>query len=90
MHPNSLDAFAAAQAAGTFGDRHKMILRALRDHGPMTDRSLTRMLGFVEPNAVRPRVSELVKRGVLRQVGNVREEATGKTCRLVAIREKEA
>ncbi len=87
MHPNSLDAFAEAQASGVFSERHQMILRIVRDFGPLTDRAVQRALGFADGNAVRPRVTELVKRGVLREVGNIKDETTGKTVRLVALKE---
>ncbi len=44
--------------------RAAAILAWLAAHGPATDREVMRGLGFVEPNAVRPRISELIDAGL--------------------------
>lgn len=52
---------------------------------PLTDRQIMRGMGFSDMNAVRPRISELIDGGVLREVGNVIDETTGKVVRLVEV-----
>jgi hypothetical protein len=64
--------------------RENAILLLLRSRNtPMTDREIVRSLGFSDMNAVRPRVTELVTKGYVREVGSVRCEITGKTVRRV-------
>jgi hypothetical protein len=42
-------------------------------------------LRFTETNQVRPRITELVKRKLLHEVGRKKCDTTGKTVRLVSI-----
>lgn len=50
---------------------------------PVTDRQVMRALGFVEPNAVRPRITELIAEGWAEEVGAMKCRETGKSVRLV-------
>lgn len=69
-----------------FGKRALAILAWLREHGRATDRQVMLGLGYREPNAVRPRITELIEALELEEVGSVTCSFTGKTVRLVAIR----
>ena len=55
-------------------NRRAMILCALTR--PMTSRELTYRLGFQEPNAVRPRLTELEKMGKVRVIGKRKDPIT--------------
>ena len=65
--------------------RARMVLEWIRANGRATDRQVMAGLGFADGNAVKPRISELVKLGALREVGSARCPATGKTVRLVDV-----
>lgn len=84
VHANSLAAFRAE--APTLSRRSEMVLDWVRSHGPATDRQVMDGLGFRDPNAVRPRVTELVLDGLLVEIGTTRCTTTGKTVRLVDVR----
>ena len=86
MHRNSLEAFESegprlgARAAAI----HALVLKSGRT---WTDRQLMTALGFTDPNSCRPRVSELLKAGMLSECGSVTDEVTGKRVRLVRAKE---
>jgi len=44
---------------------------------PLTDRQVMKVLGYVDPNKVRPRISELLDFEFLLKVGNVKDVTTG-------------
>ena len=56
----------------------------LKCYDARADREVMRMLDFTDMNKVRPRITELVDAGVLREVGTVKDETTGRHVRLVA------
>ena len=86
MHQHSL---AALQEEGPkLSQRCEMIYNALKRHGAMTDRQLMEHFGFNDPNTIRPRVNDLLKRKVLFECGEREDAVTGKTVRIVAIRSK--
>lgn len=76
---------AHAQSLGMISRRAAQVLAWVREHGRATDRQVMAGLGFQDPNAVRPRVTELVQLGALREVGSTRCPVTGKTVRLVDV-----
>jgi predicted transcriptional regulator len=81
-HPNS----AASLKKTDKAERYRLIISALeREQKPMTDREIARYLGFSDMNAVRPRITELVQAGTIRDAGNKRDETTGRTVRTVAL-----
>ena|SRR5689334_819583 len=91
MHQNSLKAHSEESANFTL--REKLILEVLRCYdnrtrwnGGLTDREIMKRLGFRDPNAVRPRLTELIERGVCEECGSVQDADTGKTVRLVRIK----
>ena len=81
MHENSLQAYR--QERKKFSEREMLVLAWLDMHGPATDRQVMRGLKFSEPNAVRPRITELVDAGLLVEIRSVRCPETGKTVRVV-------
>lgn len=85
VHHNSLEAYYQGNLA-LFQRREREVLKALAETGSaMTDRQIQEFLDYQEAGAVRPRITGLVKRGVLQQVGSTTCEHTGKTVRLVRI-----
>lgn len=83
MHRHSLDAYVAGRV-DLFPARSRAILSTIEAAGvPMTDRGIMLALKFTDPNRVRPRVTELVGAGVLREVGEQRDPETGRPVRLV-------
>lgn len=90
IHPNSIAAYWEGRL-DLFGKRHQQVLRALRlARGPLTDREVMIALGFSDPNAVRPRITELVDAGVLVEVDSVECPVTGKRVRRVKAATREA
>ena len=87
MHANSLAAHAEEKESGRLSDRCTLILGALREIGPSTDRQIMNHLDFSDMNSVRPRVTEMVKAGILQEsLITVCDSATGKMVREVRIR----
>jgi hypothetical protein len=82
MHANSL----AAYATSDFGDRERAILRILLGSScPLCDREIMERLSFTDPNKVRPRVTEMIKAGILRECGNVPDAQTHRAVRTVGL-----
>jgi len=82
VHENSRRTYH--EEAATIGKRAMDVLRFYRHcGGAVTDRDCMSALGFTDMNSVRPRITELVKAGVLREAGEVEDRITGKRVRLV-------
>lgn len=81
MHENSLQAYRQERKKLT--QRALLVLAWIDLNGPATDRQVMHGLKFSEPNAVRPRITELVDAGMLVEVESVRCSETGKTVRVV-------
>ena len=89
IHPNSVAAYWEGRT-DQFGKRTQAIIGVLRNaRGPLTDREVMTALRFSDPNAVRPRLTELVDAGLAIQVCDVRCPVTGKTVRLVKLATRE-
>ncbi len=83
MHANSLKAFSEARA--TLGTRCLSILKVITESAaPMTDREVMAAMGQSDPNYVRPRITELKLKRLVFEVGETKDEVTGKTVRLVS------
>ncbi len=66
--------------------RTRLVVGVLRNaRGPLTDREVMTSLGFVDPNAVRPRITELVDAGIASEVDRVECPITRKTVRRVKL-----
>ena len=79
MHPNSLEAYE--QEKERLGARAFQVLESYAG-APMTDRDVMKFLRFTDMNAVRPRITELVERGLLVECGKTCDPATGRNVRL--------
>lgn len=84
LHENSLSAYYAGRLE-VFPRRTVEILGALSQVGRATDRQVCEHLGFTDMNAVRPRLTELVKSGVVEEVGRVLDPTTDRHVRLLRI-----
>lgn len=83
VHQNSIDAYY--QEEPRLSRRALAICDWLEVHGPATDRQIMQALGFREPNAVRPRITELIDMSKVREVRSTRCPVTGKTVRVVDV-----
>lgn len=82
MHYNSLSAYY--NGIPKLSKRESVIHQFfLETGGCYTDREVMKELGFIETNQVRPRITELIKKNLLRQVGSKKCETTGQKVRLV-------
>lgn len=81
VHKNSVAAYHEEKKK--LSTRALLIAAWVQMHGRSTDRQVMIGMGFSEPNAVRPRITELVDAGELVEVDSVRCEVTGKTVRVV-------
>ena len=54
------------------GKKQRVVYDAISAHPDCTDLELTKLLGFVDPNNVRPRRFELVELGLVKSVGKKR------------------
>jgi predicted HTH transcriptional regulator len=77
MHSNSLTAWHELDPDG----RKAAIIDAMCGQA-MTDREVKNNLSLPDMNCVRPRITELVKDGLLLEVGSKKDEATGRTVRV--------
>ena len=85
MHDNSLAAYK--EEVGAFGERAQQVVGTIARLGVATDKQVAQAMGFAHKSAVQPRISELVKAGVLTECGRVRDPETRKTVRQVCLRE---
>jgi hypothetical protein len=85
VHANSRAAYASGRL-DHFPRRAREILAIFeRATKPLTDREVMIELGRSDPNAVRPRITELVEAGVLVELDPVVDLATGKRVRACKI-----
>ena len=83
IHQNSLTAYREERPK--LNGRKKIIFDYVCRHGACTDREIMSALGFREPNATRPRVTELIQLGILREVDSIKCDITGKSVRRVDV-----
>jgi hypothetical protein len=83
VHINSLIAYHDEHK--TFNEREKLIYGQLMFAGRQTDREIKDALFSLsaDMNTVRPRVSDLIEKGWVKEVGQKRDAVTGKTVRIV-------
>lgn len=84
IHANSLEAYHDGEM-GAFTKRESEILSAFDRLGVLTDRECLSALNYPDMNAVRPRITELIQKGVLSEVGETKCPVTEKTVRLCKI-----
>ena len=83
IHQLSLEAYWSETPK--LGKRTLLIYDWLKKFGAATDREIQVALGFTEPNSVRPRLTELKKRGLIKECDVVIDSLTHKRVRKVAI-----
>jgi len=90
MHQNSLFAIQQQRDSGKLSQREQLILQVLENdtlqHLGRTDRMIMNALKFTDMNAVRPRITEMVKKGVLEECGDTMDPATQQRVRRVRIK----
>lgn len=87
IHPNSIEAYHTLDRE----TRRKLIFNTYQDrpNDCLTDREVAKIMGFEDMNLCRPRITELVKSGLLAEVGKTRDFLTGKTVRQCCLAEKQ-
>ena len=85
MHENSIKTYGEekvrlSKRAVTIYDTFKA-----NPHLQFTDRMILKKLSQTDPNYVRPRITELIKAGLLIECGKVNCHETGKTVRVVKL-----
>ena len=85
MAVNSLLAYWSGKE-DLFGKRELDVLKAIEKLQRATAREVMLHLGFVDPNAVRPRICELLKDGVIEEVGDRIDSITGKSVAIFALK----
>lgn len=86
MHKNSIEAYSHGNESGELSKRATLVLGKIRQLGVCTDKEVMRALGFSDPNAVRPRITEMLKSGVLEEVGDVTDPDTNRPARRTRVR----
>ena len=71
--------------------RNKEILSVFNSisHLKLTDREVMERLNYKDMNAVRPRISEMIRKGILMEVGTIRDPLTKRKVRFVELANKE-
>lgn len=82
IHENSVESAHHIEKS----HRETEILGVYAEQGvPLTDRTVACILGSNDPNYSRPRISELIDKGLLAECGKTRDTLTKKTVRLVRL-----
>ena len=84
VHANSIESYHEIKPELS-GRRREIYLTLSRHSKKMTDREVKDIMGLSDMNAVRPRITELVKSGHVEEVGNTKCPITGKTVRQVMV-----
>ena len=86
IHTNSITAY--------WNGRHKFSKREceilgwmLQNPAPTTDRNIKSALRYADMNSIRPRVTELIKKGCIEECDTVTCKVTGKRVRVIRVRE---
>lgn len=83
MHINSLIAFSEERKA--LNDRCQRILLVVEEFPNSTDRDILSELGKSDPNYVRPRITELIRRGLVMETGSTTCKVSGRKCRTLGL-----
>ena len=78
MQESSLESYRELVKSGQLGFNQWEVLREIWRRGPSTDRELAGCMGFTDPNRVRPRRNELVRKGLVEASGKRRCDVTGR------------
>lgn len=83
MHRNSLQAYRETRIRRR--DRKHVIAAVLEVFGPLSDRKIAHYMGFADLNAVRPRITEMKNKRVLKEIGVEVDPITKRKVRVVAL-----
>ena len=83
IHPNSLATYREERPK--LNGRKRLIFDYICRNGACTDREIMSALGFREPGAIRPRCTEMIQLGVLKEVCDVHCDITGKRVRKIDV-----
>lgn len=83
MHKHSLRAYLE-ECDNFKGRQHEIAVQLAVVRKPMTDREIKELMRLPDMNNVRPRITELIKAGMLYEFDSVKDHGTGKTVRRVA------
>lgn len=83
-HTNSIQAYREEEPK--LSRRASLILEWITKRGPHTDREVMQGMGFSDMNSVRPRITELIEKAKLMEVGSIVCPVTKKRVRRVDIR----
>ena len=88
IHQNSRDSYNEIKPE--LKGRRKAIYLVMLKHGTrLTDREIKDKMGLSDMNAVRPRITEMIKSGHVEEVESVKCPVTNKTVRKVRIKNYE-
>jgi hypothetical protein len=82
LHPHSTASYREEQSAGRTRSFRRRVYDAIA-LTTLTDRQIMAGLEETDPNNIRPEITRLKQDGLIREVGKVRCEYTGKTVRQV-------
>lgn len=85
MHQHSLRAYMEL-ADLLKGRQHEIAVQLAVVRTPMTDREIKQLMRLDDMNQVRPRITELIKAGLVYEHSSKRDAVTGRTVRRVAAR----
>jgi hypothetical protein len=83
IHENSLDAFYSERIK--LGARAKHIYDWLYFNGPATDREVMHGLNYIDGNCVKPRITELIDKGLVTERDRIRCPVTHRMVRRVGV-----
>lgn len=79
MQQTSIINYIELKESGKLGRRQELVYSALNQLGQATDMELAKFMGFDDPNRSKPRRNELVKLGLVTELGKRSCKITGKT-----------
>jgi hypothetical protein len=85
-HMHSVEAHSESEEV--LGERARQVYAWLLDYGPATDRQVRDALfgEAADMNMVRPRISDLITKGRVHEVGETEDHVTGRRVRIVRAR----
>lgn len=87
IHDNSRKSHEEHESTGKGETYRQMIVALLTRTGEdMTDRQILTTLNVTDVNNIRPEITRLKQRGVLKESGKIKCPVTGKTVRTVCIK----
>jgi len=86
IHSNSIESYHDIKPELS-GRRRDVYITLYKNSSKLTDREVKDLMGFPDMNSVRPRITELVNSGYVKEVGATKCPVTGKTVRQVMVDE---